>query len=336
MATYNPYDEVDQPTPQPPAIPTPSVGTPGMPVPPTTAPTTPANPYTGTTQHNVAGGKATKDEQGFWAIFNNAQQGTQGTTTDLQNLVSNNPLLEAQIVGGSRGDVQLPSWAGGQTWDVVYGAGGPQAQQRWQRVQDRGGNPGSGSASGSTAGQVFTDPATSQWEQMLRQLVARMNQPQPEYTPAQLELLQTQALDPMTQRRDAMRRQVMERFAARGIGPGSGILEQALQDIDRQFNRLATQTQGAFAAQNIARGDQRFAGDEARAMQALGLMFQIPQLADSRFQMAQGSMLNPFAAFGNVSNFYNQQQQNQLYQQQQSQQYWNQIAQLIASALNQL
>ena len=181
-------------------------------------------------------------------------------------------------------------------------------------------------------GQVFSDPATSEWEQLLRTINTRLQQPQPTYTDAQRDLMQTQAIDPMERQRQAQKQNTIQRFASRGINPGSGILEQALQDVDRQFDQMRTGQQSQFALNQIGREDQLFNSNEQRALAGLNLFGQIPQLADKRLGMAQGSLMqsNPFQLM-QLQNQINQQgQQQQNYNQGQDQQFWNWIGQMLA------
>lgn len=183
-----------------------------------------------------------------------------------------------------------------------------------------------------TTGGVFTDPATQRWEQAIGAGANRLMQPlpnpdfqpyvdymrqyfknlqQPGYTAAEQDLMQTQALDPLERQRQAARQQVTERFAKSGVQ--GGLVERAMQDVDRQFNQMRTTTQGNFASQQIQdnRNRQQQAAqvgaalsqaqqaaatnDEGRMMQALALLFQIPQYADTRLSLANQSLqsLNP-------------------------------------------
>lgn len=160
----------------------------------------------------------------------------------------------------------------------------------------------------------------------------------PAYTPAQMELMQTQALDPMEQQRTAAKQQVMRRLAAQGITPSSGILERAMQDVDRSFNQMRTRTQAGFATQAIGQGQQNAALaaqvgqtlsglqnqqqglNESRGLQAVQLLGLIPQLEDQRLMNAASFLqsnspfgYNPFAA-----------SQSQMAMQNQNSQAWQQ------------
>ena len=183
--------------------------------------------------------------------------------------------------------------------------------------QDGGGSGGGGGYNGTTA---FSDPATQQWEQLIRQLTDRLNNPMPD---SAKELQQTQALDPMERQRQTMKQQTAQRLSQRGITPTSGTWEQAMSDIDRQFNELRTRTQAGFAnswAQN----------EDNRMLQAANLFKQIPQYQDSRLELARNTLIPT-----NVGSLLQMQQNSNQYDQMQSQAFWQNLAKTIADLLNQ-
>lgn len=189
---------------------------------------------------------------------------------------------------------------------------------------------GSQSANVGSNANVFDDPATKEWEQLLRQLVDRFNTPQQTWSPAQLELQQTQVLDPMERQRQQQKQQAQVQLASRGIVPGSGIYDQAMQDVDRQFNQLRTTAQSGFATQAINREDRVFQNNENRASNAVNLFKQIPQMADTRLASAQGSLQNPQQLIQLLMSQQNTDQSNARYSQTQNQ---NFLYQLIAQLL---
>lgn len=85
------------------------------------------------------------------------------------------------------------------------------------------------------------------------------------FTPGEQEVFQTQALDPLERLRTARKQQVMEQLSRRGITPQSGVAISMLQDVDRQFDGLRSQTQRSIAAQ----GAQE---TQARMLQAIQLL----------------------------------------------------------------
>lgn len=224
----------------------------------------------------------------------------------------------------------------------------------------------SGTGGGNTD-QGFTDPFARGYQDQIGAYAARMNQPVnnpdfqpmvdylrkymtqlqgPAYTPAQMELMQTQSLQPIEQQRQAERQQVIQRLAAKGINPGSGIVEKALQEVDRSFDQQRTGTQAGFATnainldrQNAAQAaqigqtlsglqNQQSGTQDQRmlsAVQALGLL---PALADSRLQNAQqfANSQNPLAMFA-AQQSQNQQNMNN----QNTQQMWANIFNLAGS-----
>jgi len=216
-----------------------------------------------------------------------------------------------------------------------------------------GGGPSGGSNNPSSypGTNVFSsDPSTAPFEQLLNKLIGNFSTSQtpadygqavnqlntylqqlngPVYTPDQMNLLQTQALDPLAQQHDAARQQTIQRLAAQGIGPSSGITQQALADVDRSFEQMRTQTQAQFAsnAVGLQRQNQATAAQLAPAISAFEqnqtltqdqrnqvaatLAAIVPQLAQSRLSTANSQLntpnipqllqaLNAFTATGNA------------------------------------
>ena len=177
---------------------------------------------------------------------------------------------------------------------------------------------GSGSAGGYTGTTAFSDPATQQWETMLRQVADRLMNPTPDATK---ELHQTQALDPLERQRQTMKQQTAQRLSQRGITPTSGTWDEAMREVDRQFNELRTRTQAGFAntfAQN----------DENRMLQATNLFKQIPQYQDTRLQLAQNTLIPT-----NVGSLLNLQQQGNQWDSQQQQAFWTNLANAVSQLL---
>lgn len=194
---------------------------------------------------------------------------------------------------------------------------------------------------------VFNDPATAQFEALLNSLINRFNTNAtppgyqqaidqmnaylarlngPVYTPAQMDLMQTQAWDPMQQQHDAARQQLIQRLGSQGISPSSGIFEKALEDLDRQFQQAHTQTQANFSNQAIGLDRQNAATaaqlapqisnfqqaqtswQDQRSLQAEVLAALIPQMAQQRLLAASGqvSQLNPLALLNSLGSFQQQ------------------------------
>ena len=212
-----------------------------------------------------------------------------------------------------------------------------------------GGQAAGGSGGGSAApanpfasaqtGNQFSDPVTQEWEGMLRQLVDKLNTPQPMWSNSQLDLMQTQALDPMERQRQQQKLQAGQRLSARGITPGSGIFESAMADIDRQFDQMRTQTQAGFATNAVNREDQLFHSNEQRNVNAVNAFKQIPQYADTRLQLAMNALTpsNPYQLLALQNDMTNQAQNRTMYQQlqqqQQQQEFWMKLMQSLAPLL---
>jgi len=202
-----------------------------------------------------------------------------------------------------------------------------------QRFQD---TPGGGGGGGYTNAGIFDDPATAGWMKLLSSRINSLNTPYqppsmapltdylssyfqklqgPAYTPQQMDLLQTQSLDPLSRERDAVRQRIVEQASRRGLSPQSGIVQKQLSDADNQFEQIRTKTQAGFAskavdldrinAQQAASVGQLLANieqsnfnqNEQRANQAVGYAQQIPDLARQRMLDANAilgqSQVNP-------------------------------------------
>lgn len=197
-------------------------------------------------------------------------------------------------------------------WNNGSLAGGPNARVPDILAQNGiGGAPAKAAAGGSGGGNpgtgVFTDPASQAWEAALNARIGQLQTPYnnpgfqpaidqltqylqklngPAYTPDQMGVMQTQALDPLEHQRTAAKQQIVQRMASHGIGPGSGILEKALEDADQQFSQLRTKTQAGFATNAIGQSNQN-AGIAAQVAPLIAQMYQGQFNAqDQRNQMA--------------------------------------------------
>ena len=188
----------------------------------------------------------------------------------------------------------------------------------------------SGGTSGPTTYQpganAFSDPATAQWEAMLKQLVAQLNAPIPA---SRLELQQTQALDPLERQRTVARQQAQLQLAKRGINPDSGgIYDETMSNVDRQFNELRTRTQAGFA-------NQAATDTENRALQAVNLLKQVPQYQDTRLGLAQNSLqqINPASLLQLQQGYQNSAQQQSQFNSYQTQQLLSYLTNMLTGAL---
>lgn len=234
-----------------------------------------------------------------------------------------------QYLGRQFSDQDLTNLIGQPLNLVQQGIQGSPEAQAYAKTQNATPTP-TPSPTGPTS--VFSDPATAPFEALLNNVISQFSTPQqapdyqqgidqlnsylktlngPVYTPDQMNLLQTQALDPLSQQHDQARQQTIQRLAAQGIGPSSGITQQALQQVDQQFQQLRTQTQSQFAANavNLGRQNQATAAQLApqitsletqqqqlqdpRNLQAANLAALIPALASSRLAAVNQSLTNP-------------------------------------------
>jgi predicted transcriptional regulator len=234
--------------------------------------------------------------------------------------------------------------------------------------------PGDSGGGQNHSGGIFTDPGAAQWEQALTALAGKLQQPvknadyQPlvdylrtyaqqlqggAYTPNQMDLFQTQALNPLTGQRDAEKQRAIQQLAAKGISPSSGIAQKALFDIDRQYEQARTQTQAGIAtgavkqdqqnhelAANVLGSLNSLEGATTQqelnnALQGVNLMFQVPQYADSRLQLANQTLapsnqaLNLTSLLSMIPSF----QQAQTQTTGQNSQFYNGIGSLILQSI---
>ena len=211
-----------------------------------------------------------------------------------------NPYLAARMINRSASEDP-----------ALAGMDGVVAAPSWYQPQQSG-------PATQQSGTAFSDPATQQWEQLVRQLTDRLNNPMPE---SAKELQQTQALDPLERQRQTMKQQTAQRLSQRGITPTSGTWDEAMREIDRQFNELRTRTQAGFAnswAQN----------EENRMLNAANLFKQIPQYQDTRLELARNTLIPT-----NVGSLLNLQQQGNQWDSQQQQAFWTNLANAVSQLL---
>jgi len=296
--------------------------------------------YPSTTPPYNSGGSNQTPPSGFPQEYPGVSQGSLSTNPYPQNYPSASP---GQMTSSYDPTAQLSA-----EYQSALGRAGrpdeinqylPAVQQYgWDAVKNQiDTSPEAQAFRKSGAGQypgtnVFgSDPSTASFEQLLNKLTSSFATPQvpqgydqavnqlntylgqlngPVYTPQQMNLLQTQATDPLMQRRDAARQQAIEHLASRGISPTSGIAADLLNQVDRSFDQQNTQQQGQFAsnAVGLQRQNQATAAQLAplisqfqqaqtqtqdqRNQVAATLAAIVPQLAQQRLGAAQGTLAN--------------------------------------------
>jgi len=240
------------------------------------------------------------------------------------------------------------------------------AQRGASRDQYSIGNPGF----------QFTDPYTRQLEDTIQQQIAGLSTPQqnpaldqllqfigdrfqtltttPGYSPQDLAVLRTQALEPIEQDRAASQQRALQRAAAAGYLPTSGItgLTQApnggVESIDMPYDRLRAQAErdlainainkrntdlqqavqlGQIAGVQIPQGQR--AEDQQRRSELLNLasiLYDLPARAEQQALSVVNGTEGPKDLFSQTI----QAQQAATQQQQADAQRWAQIGQLIA------
>lgn len=204
--------------------------------------------------------------------------------------------------------------------------------------------PGGSGARG--IGPLFDDPASNQLQsiaqaqmgevrsnpgldQLLKFLNAQFSQlsTTPGYSPEDLAILNTQAFEPIEARRQADQRRVLERTAARGFLPSSGLTEDMAQQADTEANRQRTVAGRDLAINAI--GQRRADLDKAAQIASL-LGLDIPRsqrseelnLARVPYDMGRNSLSDLLAVINgspSSNDLFNQglQSQQQSYLQQQ-------------------
>ena len=225
-------------------------------------------------------------------------------------------------------------------------------------------------------GFQFNDPYTRQFEDVIRQQMSNLSQPQsnpalekflsflnqrmdsltqtPGYSPEDLALLRTQALDPIEQDRAASQKRATERAARAGFLPTSGITQLTsapnggTETLDQTYDRMRAAAQRDLAINAITKRN----ADLDKALGVGSIMgVQIPQAQRAEDQTRRSELLNlaqilynlprnaqqdalaVLSGSPNSNDLFNQamqQQQNQRLQQQQDAQKWAAIGQLIA------
>jgi hypothetical protein len=166
----------------------------------------------------------------------------------------------------------------------------------------------------------------------------------PAYTPQQMDLLQTQSLDPLSHERDAYRQRILENASKRGLDPKSGIVQKMISDADNNFEQIRTKTQAGFASKavdldrinaqqarvrrTVARQHRtgRFQQQRTARGQALDTAKMVPDLARQRMLDAQGILSQNSIS---PTSLLSLSQQGNQYDSQQTQNYILGLAQLL-------
>ena len=98
--------------------------------------------------------------------------------------------------------------------------------------------------------QPTTNPDLEAYLKFARERLAQLQTGQP-YTDAELQLLQTQALEPIERDRAATKQRVAERMAARGITPDSPMFQSAMNQVDTAFDAMRAQVHGQIGLKGI-------------------------------------------------------------------------------------
>jgi hypothetical protein len=239
------------------------------------------------------------------------------------------------------------------------------AKMKQQAASNGGGATGGAGGGVRAPGGQFTDPYTSYLEDMAKRNIGRL-QNSPElsqlmgflnkqfaelsqsngFTPAELGALRTQAIEPINQQRDAAQQRALERTAARGYLPSSGLAQSEAGDIDRAFAQMQTAAQRDLAIQNINQRQTQLnnalnlgqlalqipQNQDAQALNIAQLLYQLPRNA-MQDSLAVINASNPNAALASVLGAQNQAFNQNAYNQQAQQQLWALLGQLFGTTV---
>lgn len=133
----------------------------------------------------------------------------------------------------------------------------------------------SGAPSAPTAGGFqFDDPYTRRLEEILLSQLQTLTAT-PGYSPEELAVLRTQAIEPLEADRQASQRRSTERISARGMLPSSGLAELDSRDVDYQYDKLRGAVQRDLSVGAIDRRRQ----DQGRQIEVANLLYQLPRQA---------------------------------------------------------
>jgi hypothetical protein len=260
-------------------------------------------------------------------------------------------MLPTASNGGSGGDLDLN---GDGRWD-------PGALQSISRAQS--GAPRTTQPGMAMPGGQFDDPYTSLFENVAKTYLDRLTGPNPEfqrlmdfigsqfnelstsqgYSPEEQAVLRTQALEPLERDRAAGQQRVLQRTAARGFLPSSGLTELDAREVDRDADtrRTVAQRDLAINAINKRQTDR----NNALSLAQLGLNIpnqqgqQAMNVANSLYQLPRNSLMDslavlnassPQSAISPLVQLQQQQQQQAMYDQQRTAQMWSSIGQMLA------
>lgn len=219
-------------------------------------------------------------------------------------------------------------------------------------------------------GFQFTDPYTRQLEDTVRQQIAQLSQPQsnpaldklltylgnrfqalttsPGYSPEDLAVMRTQALDPIEADRQTAKQRALERTSARGMLPSSGLNELDLEGVDLGHDQLRAQAQRDLAINQITKrqtdlnqaaqigqlagvqipGAQRSEDQQRREelIQLASLLYDLPARAEQQAMSVVNGTSGPQDLFAQAQGA----QQAAQRQQQLNEERYAQLAQVIA------
>lgn len=218
--------------------------------------------------------------------------------------------VQAYLNGrGSLGDFEarMQARAGNQPGPASQNDGGGASGGRPITSLSQFTDPIGGSVENAAANRAnaLTNPPNGSGQNLLEQLLKSVSEKFQGggFTPAEQDVFQTQALDPLERLRTARKQQVMEELSRRGIPPSSGIAQQMLQNVDAQFDSHRATTQRDIAAKGANE-------TTSRMMQAVQLLTQLAGTENNRLDQAFNYQTVPLnladRSFGQAMQLYSQ------------------------------
>lgn len=271
------------------------------------------------------------------------------------------------------GQSAAADWIKRNPGDYTRGVEALSSERTGDGARDGGSaNPWDGAGGGSGqqwSGNMFTDPGTSQLENVIKNQLNALsnpgaNDPQSQlmaflmkrfgelsnsngYSPEELAMLRTQGSEPIEGLRAASQQRELERTARAGYMPTSGLTRLNQQTNDLDYDRLRTQASRDLAVQNVNERQNRLnqalqlgqtalatqRGTNANQLQLSTLLQQLPVQALQQAMSVVNGSGNPESLAALVNQMVGQQNYQQQLQQQQNATYWSNVFQTAIGAL---
>jgi hypothetical protein len=372
MGGFSFYDQEEQPDDR--NTPIPGVGTPvvGSPIQPAAPPSAARSTQSYLDELNAEASRRGVTPEAGWAddlsrIYNGGENAARSVEDVFQSLMgrqaargaqTNQRIADSQSAQGNAlygsgtgndsntpgGGFTMPSWGGSRTGSPLPGFSmpGTQFDDPYTKLLEQ--------IALAQLEEARKPLDTSGFDQLGTFLQSRFNElsTSPGFSPAELALQRTQALEPIEDYRQASKKRATERAAMRGFAnPTTGLAELDMRDIDMQADRTRTAADRdlAITGMNQRRGDlsqamnaavqlaqlpqQRRAsqaGNDSQALNLATLLYQLPAQAQAQALAVINGTAPPSSLLNSVLQMQQQQRQQQ-------QNLWSQIGGLAAGLL---